>query len=76
MPFNTSSTCKSGREVKLEPDFSELEIDSNTEDFQRACGEETYQDLLCYARSLVQSSEAAEDIVQQAFTNTMTAIER
>ncbi len=76
MPFNTSITCEGGRDVKIEPDLSELDIDSNTDDLRRACGEETYQDLLCYSRSLVQSTEAAEDIVQQAFTNTMTAIER
>ncbi len=66
MPFKTADACEGGRDVKLETHFSELDMDSNAENLRSACGEETYQDLLCYARSLVQSAEAAEDILPRA----------
>ncbi len=76
MSFNAQGS--SGSEQDTEPDFeaSELELKSNAEALHRACGEETYHDFLLYARSLVESGEAAEDIVQQAIANTLTAMKR
>ena len=76
MLINTHDARKSSRDVKLEIGLSGLDCDSSIEDLRRACGEETYQDLFCYARSMVESSDASEDIVQEAFTNTLTAIEK
>ncbi len=76
MLVNTSDSYGSKRDEEREFEISELDLDSNIEDLRRACGEDTYQDLFCYARSIVECAEASEDIVQQAFTNTLTAIER
>ena len=54
---------------------TDLETDRFVEEIHRAYGE-SYQDLLSYARRRVKSLEEANDIVQQAFTNTLTAVEQ
>ncbi len=69
MSVDVLEGCESSPDV-------ELELDGNIEGCRQAAGQDTYQDLFCYARSIVESAEASEDIVQQAFTNTLTAIER
>ena len=54
---------------------TDLETDRFVEEIHSAYGE-SYQDLLTYARRRVKSLEEAHDIVQQAFTNTLTAVEQ
>ena len=55
--------------------LSKRQIERNLAALNDAC-QDTYKDLLGYACKMVESQEAAEDIVQQAFANTLTSVKR
>lgn len=74
MSLNPPDACESSRDIR--PEMSELELERNIEALREACGEETYQKLHYQARRQVKSADAADDIVQQAYTNTLVAMER
>ncbi len=72
---DVSNACK----IKTGSDSAQCgcgsELEKNLDDFNRAC-RNNRKELFGYAYSLVGSADEAEDIVQQAFTNTLSAIEK
>ncbi len=60
---------------KLFETSSSAEVERKVKEIRRVYGE-NYRYLVQYARNRVDSLEGAQDIVQQAFTNTLIAIER
>ena len=75
MSFNATATKTSNRDVVNTRNLPKREIKRNLDALHHAC-DQTYKDLLGYACKKVESPEAAEDIVQQAFANTLAIVER
>ncbi len=67
--------ARNGRSQEPGGTGADPELDRSVGDIHRVFTED-HEDLVRYARSRVKSPEAAQDIVQQAFTNTLTAVER
>ena len=74
MPENVPDACEVKEKAGANRSASELELEKRLDAFYRAY-RENYRELVGYAHTLVRSTDAAQDIVQQAFTNTLTAIE-
>lgn len=58
-----------------EPDLERSELGQSDKEIRKVY-RENYRELIRYACRRVGSFEAAQDVVQQAFTNTLTEIER
>ena len=58
-----------------EPDLEKSELGQGVKEIREVYRENS-PELIRYARKWLGSSEAAQDVVQQAFTNTLTAIEQ
>ncbi len=75
-PTQTGDGCElSDERTEFELERTDLELNQSIEEIHRVFKED-YQELIRYARKRARSSEAAQDVVQQAFANTLTAIER
>ena len=75
MSFEATAAGNGSREASSECTLPEREIEHNLAALHQACGD-TYKDLMGYACNLVGSNENAQDIVQQAFANTLVVVER
>ena len=75
MSFNVTVADRSSRKAGSERALSNVEVERSLDELRQAC-DETYKELLGYAFNLVESPETAQDIVQQAFANTLSVIER
>ncbi len=75
MYLNATDVEKKSSSASSASVLSECQIERNLAALNDAC-QDTYKDLLGYACKVVESPEVAEDVVQQAFANTLTAVER
>ena len=74
MPENVSDASEVERKRNAERSASKSRYEKRLDDVHKTYSE-NYKELLGYAYTLVGSTVAAQDVVQQAFTNTLTAIE-
>ncbi len=72
--LNGDSGSSTGQAI-LEREYPEHELNGNVAAIRRIY-DDNYKDLLRYSLRRVCSMETAQDIIQQAFTNTLTAVER
>ncbi len=75
MHYDAIAAIRGSKEANSENGLPEGDAERNLVAFHDAC-QETYKDLIGYACGVVESAELAQDIVQQAFANTLVVVER